>query len=88
MLAKATCVRLLRGSWDGLTSRDVAMGRPVVILVDCAFFHCIRRWPLLVASDFGRCLVTKDEVRLGHESKCPRWMARRKVDGSGLKAQA
>jgi hypothetical protein len=64
------------------------MGRLVVILVDCAFFCCMQRWPLLVASDFGRCLVTKDAVRLDQESKCPRWMAHRKVDGSGLKAQA
>jgi hypothetical protein len=85
---KTTCARLLCGSCDGLTSRDVAMGRVVVILVNWAFFCCIVRWPLLVASDFGKCLVTKNAVRPGHELKCPRWMARRKVDGGGLKAQA
>jgi hypothetical protein len=43
---------------------------------------------LLVGSNFGRCLVTNEAVRPGQESKWPRWMAPRKVEGSGLKAQA
>jgi hypothetical protein len=78
-MAKTACVRMLFGSWEGLKSSDVAMGRSAVILVHRIFFCFIRRWPLLVASDFARCLVTRDAVRPGHELKWPRWMARRNV---------
>jgi hypothetical protein len=89
MVAKTTCVVALCNSWEGLISSDVAIGRSEVMgLVDCRFFCCMRRWPLLVARDLERCLVTKDAVRPGHELKWPRWMARRNVDGRGLKAQA
>jgi hypothetical protein len=51
----STWVRVLLGSWEGiLKSSDVARGRSgVMILVDCIFFCCIRRWPLLVASKAG-----------------------------------
>jgi hypothetical protein len=41
-----------------------------------------------MARDSLRCRVTSDEVRPGHESKWPFWTAWRKVEGSGLKAQA
>jgi hypothetical protein len=45
---------------------DVAMDRLVVILVDCAFFCKVGIWPwLILASDLGRCLVTRDSVRPG-----------------------
>ncbi len=57
-------------------------------LVDWRFFSSMRRCLLLMASNFGRCLVTYEGVRPGQESKWPRWMARRKVEGSELKAQA
>jgi len=89
MTAKTTLVRVLLGSWDGLTSRDVAMGRAAVrTLVDWMFCWIIRRCPLLVASDLERCLVMSDGVRPGQDWKCPRCTARRNVEGTGLKAQA
>ena len=53
---------LLHSSWEGLRLIDVAIGRLAVILVDWVFFCCIRRWPLLVASDLARCLVTSSEA--------------------------
>lgn len=59
-----------------------------MILVDCRFFCSMRRWPLLVARDLGRCLVMRDAVSPGQELKWPRRMARRKVEGRGLKAHA
>ena len=40
-----------------------------------------------MARDLARCLVTSSGVSPGHDLKCPRWMARRKVEGGGLKAQ-
>ena len=78
-------MRLLLGSWDGLKSRDVCMSSSEVIgLVDCMFFCCMRKWPLLVARDLAKCLVTRDLVRPGHESKCEFSTARSEVDGAGL----
>ncbi len=53
--------------------------------VERRFFCCMRRWPWLVASDLARCFVIRDKVRPGQEVICPRWIARRKVDGFGLK---
>ena len=41
-----------------------------------------------MASDFGRCLVMIFGVRSDEESKCPRFTARSRVEGFGLKAQA
>ena len=41
-----------------------------------------------MASDFGRCLVMRVGVRFGQESECPRYTARSRVEGFGLKAQA
>ena len=41
-----------------------------------------------MASDLARCLVTREGVRPGQEAKWPRWIARRNVEGFGLKAQA
>jgi hypothetical protein len=41
-----------------------------------------------VARDLLRCRMASDGVRPGHESKGPFWTARRKVEESGLKAQA
>ncbi len=64
----------------------MAIGRKAVIgFVDCRFFCCMRRWPRLVASDLARCFVIRDEVRPGQEVICPRLIARRKVEGFGLK---
>ncbi len=47
----------------------------------------MRRFPLQVASDFGRCLAISVLLRLGQEEKWPRRMARRNVEMDGLKAQ-
>ena len=69
MVAKTTFDRGLFGSWEGMISSDMARSRSVVTLVDCMFFCSMHRWPLLVASDLGRCLVTRVVVRLGHELK-------------------
>ena len=41
-----------------------------------------------MASDFGRCFVTRYGVRFGQDSKCPRFNSRSSVNGFGLKAQA
>ena len=43
-------------------------------------------WPLLVASDIGRCFEIKLAARPGQVVKCPCFMARRKVDVMGLKS--
>ena len=64
---KRTLVRALLGSCDGLRSRDVSIDKLEVISVDCRFCCCIRKCPLLVARDLGRCFVTRDEVRPGQE---------------------
>lgn len=48
------------------------------------FFCCVRRWPLLVASDLAKCFVTREVVRPGQDSKWARSMARKTVDGTGL----
>ncbi len=68
-------------------SREVASGRATGDFVNWRFCCCIRRWPLLVASDLGRCFLMSDSLRPGHEEKWPRRIARRKVEGDGLKAQ-
>ena len=89
MVAKTTFVRRLLGSWVGMMSSDVARSRSVVILVDCMMFCCsICRCPLLVASDFFKCLVIRVVVRPGQDSKWLRRMACRKVEYCGLKTQA
>jgi hypothetical protein len=85
--AKILFVALFCGSWEGSTSRDVDSGSEVGDLVDCKFFCSIRRCPLLVASDFGRCFAISDLLNPGQEEKWPRRMAQRKVDVDGLKAQ-
>ena len=41
-----------------------------------------------MASDFGRCFVMRVGVRFDQESKCPRFNARSRVEGFGLKTQA
>jgi hypothetical protein len=79
MVTKTEWVRLFCGSWDGLKSSDVCMSRSDVILVDCAFFCFARRWPLLVARDLAKCLVTREAVRPGQDSfdgSKKRWMGR------------
>ena len=43
---------------------------------------------MLVARDFWRYFVTRVVLRPGQDWKWPRWVARRKVEGEGLKAQA
>ncbi len=50
------CVRALDGSCGGSRSRESLTGIVIGVrlcLVDCVFFCCIRRWPLLVNIDFG-----------------------------------
>ena len=64
VLMNRLCVGLLLGSWDRATSREVDRRRLVRFggsfgLVDRRFFCCMCRWPLLVAMDLGRCLVTR-----------------------------
>ena len=88
MVAKTTCERVLLVSCEGLTSSEVLMSKSVVSVVERMFFCCMRRWPLLVARDLVRCFVMRDVVNPGHVVKCPFLIARRKVDGCGLKAQA
>ena len=39
-----------------------------------------------MARNFGKYFVMRDYVKPGHDEKWPRLMARRKVDGRGLKA--
>ena len=77
-------VRLFCGSWDVLKLRDVCKSRSDVIFVDYTFFCCVWRWPLLVASDLVKCLVTREVVRPGQDSNWTRSMARKQVDGTGL----
>ena len=84
---KALFARGLDGSCVGTKSRSDVFTSDVV-LVERKFWNCMRRCPLLVAIDFVRCLVMREVVRPGHEEKCPRRMARTKVEGTGLKATA
>ena len=88
MVAKMTFVRRLLGSWVGMMLSDVARSRLMAILVDWMFCCSMRRCPLLVASDFFKCLVIRVVVRPGQESKWLCRIARRKVEYCGLKAQA
>ena len=79
-------VSAFRGSWDGWTSRDVTRGTEVWIFVEFRLRCCIRRWPLMVARDFGRYFAMRDSVKPGQDEKWPCLMAQRKVDGRGMKA--
>ena len=54
-------------------------------LVERRFFLSWSRWPLIIASTFGRCLEIKLVVSQGQEVKCLRLIALRKVLGPGLK---
>ena len=67
--AKRLFVALFCGSWEGSTLRDVEKDSEVGDLVDCKFFCSIRRCPLLVASDFGRCFEISDSLSPGQEEK-------------------
>ena len=79
-------VSAFRGSWDGYTSRDVVRGTEVWSFVEFKLRCCMRRWPLLVAREFGKYSAMRDSVRPSQDKKWPRFMALRKVDGRGLKA--
>ena len=79
-------VSALRGSWDGWTSIYVVRGTVVWSFVEFKLSCCMLRWPLLVERDFGKYFAMRDSVRPGHDEKWPLLMARRKVDGRGLKA--
>lgn len=68
---KALFVRGLDGSCVGAIS-GVDVFTSYFVLVECKFWNCMRRCPLLVAMDLVRCLLIKDVVRPGHEEKCPR----------------
>ena len=50
------------------------------------FFCCPLRCPLLVDSDFGRCFFMRYVVSPGQDDMCPRFMARRNMDGMGINA--
>ena len=54
-------------------------------LVERRFFLSWSKWPLTVASTFGRCLEIKLVVRPGQEVKWLRLIALRKVLETGLK---
>ena len=54
-------------------------------MVDCVFFRCWSRWPMAVASDFGRYFFTFSLVSIGHVAKLPCLIASMKVDVDGLK---
>ena len=60
-------VSAFRGSWDGWTSRDVVIGTEVCSVVEFKLRCCMRRWPLLVARDFGKYFVMRDYVRPGQD---------------------
>ena len=47
---------------------------------------CMRMWNLLTERKLGKYFVMRDSVRPIQDKKWPRLMARRKVDGIGLKA--
>ena len=81
-------MRSFCGSWLGSMSRETVLGisSSMVVLVEFMFCCCRRMWPLLVAIDLTRCFLTRVVVRPGHVAKWPFVMARRKVDGRGLKA--
>ena len=80
-------VRALAGSWAGDISSEVwigiavSMGFGFVERMPCC---CIRRWPLLVWRDLGRCLVINFSDSPGKALRWPALAARRSVDGTGL----
>ena len=84
-MANDVFVSAFRGSWSGWTSRDVARGTEVWSFVEFKLRCCMCRWHLLVARDFSKYFVMRDSVRPGQDKKWPHLMARRKVDGRGLK---
>lgn len=53
--------------------------------VERMFWYCCRRWPLMLASDFGRCFMTRSTVRPGQVVKYPAAMAVIHVLGAGQK---
>ena len=58
----------------------------LLVLVELVFFCCPCRWPLMVASYFGRRFQIKLAVGPVQVEKCPCLMARRNVDVMGLQA--
>ena len=76
---------LLTSCLGSISSKSWRLLRGSGSLVDLRLFLSWSRWPLTVASTFGRCLGIKLVVSLGQEVKCLRLIARRKVLGAGLK---
>ena len=78
----------LIGSWEGLKSTDFAIGMADSILVYWVLFCCMRRWPLMVARGFHRCLYMRDmEIPV----QVFKWLLltdQRKVEGLGMETQA
>ena len=58
------------------------------VAVDCLFCCSWLRWPLIVASEVGRCLEISSGVRPGQVEKCPSLMCLMKVSLVGLKHAA
>ena len=61
-------------------------GTEVLIFVEFKLRCCMRRWPLIVARDFGNYFLMRDYVTPVQYEKWLRLMACRKVDERGLKA--
>ena len=84
-VAKNSSVFELPISWLGeKSSESLMVSIGMTVLVERMFCCCPRKCPLAVAMDLGRCRRTRSEVRPGQERKWPRWMARMRVDTTGL----
>ena len=83
--AKNVFLSEFRCSWAGWTSRDVVRGTEVWSFVEFKLHYCMCRWSFLVERDFCKYFVMRNCVRPGQDKKWPCLMARRKVDGRGLK---
>ena len=80
-----TYMQLVR-SWVGGVVCTLACVGMVCLVVDRMFLNVWRRWPLTVASDFGRCFRTISLVSPGHVVRNVLSMAVvRKADVVGLK---
>ena len=86
---KTLLVWALAGSWAGAISSEVWSG--IAVSMGFGFVDrmpscccCIRRWPLLVWRDLGRCLVISFSDNPGKALRWPALAARRSVDGTGL----
>ena len=79
-------VSAFRGSWAGGMSRDVVRGTELWSFVEFKLRCCMCMWPFLVVRDYGKYFMVRGYVGPVQDKKWPRLMARRKVNGRGLKA--